>query len=166
MWSPDRGSPLPPKKPHAKSANQWKTVMKRPTGTELRSSPKANQNICPAHAHWWAGSRQSSAAEETSRKVRKVREVINWWTLAAEASKNLENVATAPTCWIAAVSAAEEILSRKERREMDGETPVTDRISRSLHIRIHLLLCNGSLRTSLERGNAGLLTMFVLQRRF
>ncbi len=29
-------------------------------------------------------------------------------TLAAEASKNLESVASAPTYWIAAVSAAEE----------------------------------------------------------
>ncbi|MBQ6615689.1 MAG: hypothetical protein IJH67_04900 [Thermoguttaceae bacterium] len=36
-------------------------------------------------------------------------------TLAAEASKNLENVSTTPTRWIAAVSAAKEI-SRKVRK--------------------------------------------------
>ena len=37
-------------------------------------------------------------------------------TLAAEASKNLESVASAPTYWIAAVSAAKEELTTKNTK--------------------------------------------------
>ena len=39
------------------------------------------------------------------------------WSLAAEASKNLLNASTAPTHWIAAVSAAEENFHHKEHKE-------------------------------------------------
>ena len=39
---------------------------------------------------------------------------------AAEASKNLLNVKVAPTCWIAAVSAAEEILAAKNAKKIEG----------------------------------------------
>ena len=43
---------------------------------------------------------------KASRKVRKVREVINWRSLAAEASKKLIRRKATLTRWIAAVSAA------------------------------------------------------------
>ncbi len=42
----------------------------------ITHSPTGEQNDCPVHAHRGAGTRQSPAAKEISRKVREVREVL------------------------------------------------------------------------------------------
>ena len=53
------------------------------------------------------------------------------WSLAAEASQNLENAATAPTYWIAAVSAAEEFSLKvhKVREVLNKKAGVSSRFS-------------------------------------
>ncbi len=81
----------------------WRAGVRKPPEKSVRTQLRFE-----SHAHTVeSGSRQSPAAEENSRKVRKVREVINWWSLAAEVSINLFRRTARPSRWIAGVSDAE-----------------------------------------------------------